>query len=142
MKNLLPILFIIILLGCKSSKSNRTTDNNTKNESTECEITKIDSIENYYIVYAKGLNNHIGYKIISRKETKNLNLERVKKSKIYKLKLIWVSEPSLLERKGNYLDFKRCNTYYPLVKICTEAGYELYETEDLKGLYYGNVGNG
>ncbi|WP_395065090.1 hypothetical protein [Flavobacterium sp.] len=137
MKNL--ILFIILFFGCKTSKLNTKNEDGFKIESVACRITNIDSIESYYIVYAETLIDHIGHKIISKKEIKSSNVENIKVNNTYKFKLVWVSEPPPLERKGNYLDFRRCKIYFPLVKICTEPGYELYETDDLKGLKYKNL---
>lgn len=131
---ILILLLVVILFGCKTSKLNIKKDDVFKRKGVECRIIKIDSIESYYIIYAESLIDHIGHKIISKKEFKKSNAESVKVNNIYVFNLVWVSEPPISERKGNYLDFKRCKTFYPLVKICTEAGYELYETEDLKGL--------
>ena len=135
MKNLLLILFLFYLLGCKSSKINQSINNSKKGESFEVEIKKIDSIEYYYIIYAKNLNNRMGYKIISKKATKSVGVYKIKLNDVFKFKLFWVSDPPEIEKKGNYLEFKRCKTYFPLVNICTEPGYELYETDDLIGLY-------
>ncbi|MDX6189495.1 hypothetical protein SGQ83_09060 [Flavobacterium sp. Fl-318] len=110
---------------------------------TECKIIKIDNFKNYYLIYAKGIKNNIGYKIISpikpivpstTSKTNNANLPKVMVGNTYRFKLTWISEPAKENRVMNYLDLERCIIRHPFVEICTEAGFELYEANNLQGL--------
>jgi hypothetical protein len=110
---------------------------------TECKIIKIDNFKNYYLIYARGTKNNIGFKIISavnpivpsnNPKTNNANLPKVRVDNIYRFKLTWISEPTEENKIMNYLDLKRCVIRYPLVELCTEAGFELYEAYNLRGL--------
>lgn len=65
---------------------------------------------------------------------KKKNFKKIEVDHIYRLRLIWVSEPSPEEEKGNYMEFERCIMRLPTVKICTETGFELYKSADINGL--------
>ena len=127
------------MLSCKTAVA-QTVD---KDESifTELIVTEIKMQEGYYLIYANDSINSRRYKIIScSNRLCNTNyvckskIRKIEVGKIYKLKLSWASEPAPENRVANYLEFQRCITRFPLVKLCTEAGYELYESNNLKGL--------
>ena len=145
-KKAIVLLFTtIIFCSCGGNKNSTVVHVSETDDSslTECKIIKIDNFKNYYLIYAKGTKNTIGYKIISamhpivssnNSKTNNVNLPKVMVGNTYRFKLTWISQPPEDKRIGNYLEFKRCIVRFPLVEICTEAGFELYEASNLRGL--------
>lgn len=127
------------MLSCKTAVA-QTLD---KDESSFIEliVTEIKMQDGYYLIYANDSKNSRHYKIIScSKRLCNINyvsktkIEKIEVGKIYKLKLSWASEPPPENREVSAMEFQRCITRFPFVKFCTETGYELYETNNLKGL--------
>lgn len=132
MRNNLAILFLCVFISCKTKLTPKSTLE-TKNI-TDCKIYKIDSISDYYLVYA--IDNKFRYKIVSRKDYKK-SLPKIKVNSNYKFELKEVINlDSISHKYVNYLDFKRCHKFFPLIEICNEPGIELYQTNNLVGLYY------
>ncbi len=142
-RNLTLFLAIITFYGCGHNPSVSSTEYKNDIALVECKIIKIDTYMNYYIIYARGTKDGRGYKIISMKpisqtkksNSREKNFRRIEVNNIYNFKLVWVSEPSEEEyKKGNSMEFERCIVRFPNVKICTETGFELYESTDINGL--------
>lgn len=147
--NLSLFLTLFTFYGCGHNPSVTSTEYKNDIAFVECKIIKIDVSINYYFIYAKGTKDGRGYKIISMKpmspdkkhKSREKNLKRIEVDNIYRFRLVWVSEPSEQEYKeGSYMEFERCIIRYPNVKICTEAGFELYESSDISGLEVINSG--
>lgn len=143
-------LLISTLIFC-----NCATNTNTLNKIVlnEYEVTKIDSIDNYYLIYTQDSKSR--YKIVSRKNIKTFNpddLKSISKVRIKKInKRVIVNmkykfELEELDKKSdsisktqmNYYEFTHCVNLYPATKICTEPGYRLYKALNLDGLNYVN----
>lgn len=145
MKKIFSLLFIATMFfSCRGYNRTVVSETNTVDSTlTQCKIIKIVNIRNYYLIYAKGTKNNIGYKIISatnpilsssNSKTKNKKKSKIIVGNIYRFNFKWLSEPKEEDKIGNYLEFNRCIVFYPGVKICTEAGFELYEATNLSGL--------
>jgi hypothetical protein len=102
------------------------------------DIYKIDSINNYYLIYAKNKTTH--YKIISRKETV-ANTTKIKVGKRYEFKLhsMWeqdsfINGVSISLRNTPHVT---CLGFDSITNICIERPLinDLHYTDDLKGLY-------
>lgn len=133
MKNSLLILCFFALISCKTTSSKKNTKDSVK-IFTDCKIYKIDSIGNYYLVYA--IDNKFRYKIVSKKENNNtLNLIKLNLNYKFNLEAV-INLDSISHRQVNYLDFKRCHVFFPQTEICNEPSIELYKTKDLTGLNY------
>lgn len=138
MKKYLLILAISmeLLNSCKSAKSNLVTSKEFTNL-VNYKIYKIDSINNYYLIYAKKEN--LIYKIVSKKV--NGDCEKLKINFEYNLKLqpMGIMKPNIddpKKRPMNYLDFiDPCRKFDNDTKICLERYMtDLYFSENLKGL--------
>lgn len=129
-------LTFILLTSCKSFINHKSETKKTEvsKEYTNCKIYNIDSISDYYLVYA--IDAKARYKIISRKENTQL-IEKIKINSNYNFELkAIINLDSVSHEYANYLDFKRCQVFFPSVEICNEPGIELYRTNNLVGLYY------
>ena len=88
MRTLLFLLFSGIISLCfinySSDKTSRNTYISERNDSLEYKVYKLDSINNYYIIYAK--REYSFYKIISRKES-TINCAIISVGKTYKFNL-------------------------------------------------------
>lgn len=142
-RNVTWFLAVITFYGCGHNPSVSSIEYKNDIAFVECKIIKIDSFENYYFIYAKGTKDGRGYKIISMKpmshdkksNSREKNFKRIEVENIYRFRLVWVSEPNEEEyKKGNSMEFERCIVRFPNVKICTEIGFELYESSDINGL--------
>ena len=143
-RNIFVLVLALIFYSCGHPSVVTSTDYKNDLAFTDCKIIKIDRFENYYfLIYAKGTKDGRGYKIISAMAPitydKQINrrkkdFKKIEVDSVYRLRLTWVSEPSQEEKKGSYMEFKRCIMRFPTVKICTETGYELYESTDISGL--------
>lgn len=131
---------ILIFFSCKSKK----IENETLNQKfvlgidVNAEISKIDSISNYYLVFIK--NDKQYFKIVSDKnQGKPYNGIKVKIGENYRFRIQPVTDrkPSGTNNQFtpmNYLDITRCH-YFNGTEICTESSYELAKSSNLKGLY-------
>ncbi len=138
-------VFVLALIFYNCGHPTGVTSTDYKNDIafTDCKIIRIDRFENYYFIYAKGTKDGRGYKIISSMvpitydkqiNRREKDFKKIKVDSIYRMRLTWVSEPREEEKNGSYMEFERCIMRYPMVKICTETGFELYESIDINGL--------
>lgn len=132
-------LFIIIstfLIACSTVKKQERL---FKEESLYG-VYKIDSINNYYLIYAS--KNDSLYKIVSSKEKKS-NCNLIKKGSSYKFNLVSIKENAPLIggikiKPINYMDVN-CYQFDKETSICKEKGiYDLYLANNIKGLCFIN----
>jgi hypothetical protein len=136
------MLFIIIfLVACASSNLVRSTSlgsNEMASDIANYKVYKIDSINTYYLIYAKKGDSL--YKIVSKK-TLNTDCNRIKGGNDYAFKL----HSSLTDiRIGGVLVSSKqlphvsCYTYDDSTKICLERDSinYLYYADNIKGLCY------
>jgi predicted RNA-binding protein YlxR (DUF448 family) len=142
-RNIYVFVIALIFYSCGHLPAITSTDYKNDLAFKDCKIIKIDRFENYYFIYAKGIKDGRGYKIISamtsitydkQKNKRKNNFKKIEVDSIYRLRLTWVSELREEEKKGSYMEFERCVMRFPSVKICTETGFELYESRDINGL--------
>lgn len=139
--NMKKIFFLIIVLdifSCTHTKnvniipldnSIHFTGNNLFN------IYKIDSINSYYVIYAK--KNSTIYKIVSKKEILP-DCSRIYSGKGYTLNLIsiWNKQNKIGEVEITPSAHINCKSLDDSTKVCIERGYinDIYIAENLKGL--------
>lgn len=123
---------VFIALSCKSSLPNRVSENLYR-------IYKIDSINDYYLIYAKRGDSL--FKIVSKRELVGKQQE-IKVNKSYPLKLHSRREnlPTISGVKlepMNYLDVE-CFGYDKNTTICIERDSinDLHYAENIKGKYF------
>ena len=147
MKIQILAIAIIILSSCKSNKLDKSEKMNYINntESINYIIYKIDSINSFYLIYAK--NGEELYKIVSKK-TNLYNCDKIKLNSNYQLKLraMGVLKPAVGDEKTrpmNYLDFADpCRKFDDSTKICIERYMkDLYFADNVKGLCLDKLGN-
>jgi hypothetical protein len=127
--------FVIVLLslsyiGKKNNKLILKENQTNLNQSDKCEIIKIDSIDNIYLLYAK--RNDSIVKIVSLK-LKDMNCNQIKVGDRYNLKInsfFSKNYPQKLDIKG----FKVSNTIIKLEK--NGVIWDLFSSKNLKGLCY------
>ncbi|NOY47694.1 MAG: hypothetical protein GXO84_05780 [Chlorobi bacterium] len=133
MKRLL-IIFLAIT-SCKSFKTNQKNDLIIKSAYI---VYKIDSINNFYLIYAKDKKQR--YKIISKKiAIYNCNKIKLDSSYSFNLKLLSVvSKPTGNEKiiPVNYMDMERCVQIDNETEIYTEPSIEVYSSKSIKGLCF------
>lgn len=134
MKNIL--LISLILVSCnyypKNSIGNKINNANT---SDLYKISKIDSINSYYVIYINQQDEI--YKIISKKENTSHKFDIIKKNRYYRFKLINFPEYDNNDSLTGFSSIQPCFMLDPNTQVCKEkevAG--LYTTKNLKGLYY------
>lgn len=145
MKRVFLILILnFVLFSCGEKLSHQTnkvkqnvSNHEVKNDSLY-EVYKIDSVNIFYIVYAR--KNNTNFKIISKK-TGLINCDKVLVDYYYNLKLksILRQEVKLGDKSfssaGNLL--VNCFTFEGNTEICREDGIsDLYRAENLNGLCY------
>lgn len=134
------LLFVILFVyGCSSSK----IESVKKLENSNYLITKIKTINSWVIIYAEKLNSQ--YKIVVRKDTVSYSScnEKIVVGNYYDLELISRRDNvpiinGIKLQPMNYLDIK-CFSYDENTEICIEPEngiYDLYYTENIKGLCY------
>lgn len=130
------VIIFILLTSCINRSPKVVLRENFDNMH---QIVKIDSVENYYVIYS--VKNDKKYKIVSKKE--NLVDEdyvQVQENHFYDLKLINLISYS--ESDNPLAGFQstlvlNCYSFEKDVVICEEEGMEtLYKAENLIGLYY------
>lgn len=134
MKKLSILLFSILLASCQTYKKKTYKIN----DMTSFEVYKIDSINSYYLIYAKRTDTL--YKIVSNKE-KIKNCYSIRKGMKYKFKIHAISDNAptiggLKIKPVNYLDVA-CYQFDKETKICREDGmHDIYYVDNVKGLCY------
>jgi hypothetical protein len=124
--------FVIVLLslsyiGKKNNKLILKENQTNLNQSDKCEIIKINSIDNIYLLYAK--RNDSIVKIVSLK-LKDMNCNQIKVGDRYNLKInsfFSKNYPQKLYIKG----FKVSNTIIKLEK--NGVIWDLFSSKNLKG---------
>lgn len=125
-----------MLIGCGASKIG--SNHSVKQNAASYKVYKIDSINTYYLIYAKRRDTL--YKIVSKKEAA-IYLDKIKINMSYEFKL----HSSLLNRKiGNTTILPQnsllvnCFSYDDKTQICLEGDSirDLYHADNIKGLYF------
>ena len=140
-KIILLLILTILLVECASKlvRSNAIYSDKGNNGLTSYKVYKIDSINTYYLIYAK--KGDTLYKIVSTKEIIE-NCERIKVNVRYDFKL----HSSLSDFKiGNVTIHQTdlnvsCYAYDASTYICLERDSinDLYYADNIKGLCYIN----
>jgi hypothetical protein len=132
MKKIILLLIItIISLSCVTSKNKRKSDDLYN-------VFKLDSINNYYLIYAK--KHDTVYKIICQKQIVS-HCNKLKLGTFYKFDLYSIRENApvisgIKMNEVNYLDIK-CYQFDENTSICKEDGiYDLYFARNIKGLCF------
>lgn len=133
MKNMfITLLFLGLLISCKNLHSNI---NKPESQSTY-NVYKIDSINNYYLIYAKKHDSI--FKIVSLKEQMS-DCNKIKKGLNYNFKLHSIREnaPTIGGIKMspiNYMDIN-CYQFDEETSICKEEGIDdLFFSDNIKSL--------
>jgi len=131
----IQILIIILLISCKSNNSTKEHINSNIEEDVY-HVYKIDSLRNYYLVYAK--KNDGLFKIVSKKQKNNLEIIKIGSSYKFKLTPIGLSNVNKNDKVMNSLDRKNpCYKFSDSTEICLERYIgELYITKSLIGLSF------
>jgi hypothetical protein len=134
------LLLIVILVACTSSKLMRSGDNVMhKSSLSSYKVYKIDSINTYYLIYAKKGDSL--FKIVSKKESMINCSNKIRLNVSYSFKL----HSSLTGlRIGNVLvspaelPHVSCYTYDDSTKICVERDSinDLHHADNIKGLCF------
>lgn len=144
MKVMLFMFVLMNILCCKTSKENlnsRKSDVYEASVNVECKVYKIDSIADYYLVYAE--SNDERYKIVSGKIKKPImgNCKIIHHGETYVLKLHRPLDVMCINGKivadTNYLG-PMCYPFQKDVFICNEEEngiFFLYFAYNLQGLY-------
>lgn len=133
MKNLSVLILIVMFVGCNSVKQD------SKTSSLECRITKIDSIDNCYVIYATRKGENL--KMVSEKE-KSICKNRVTVGGKYAFKTesIFVSrirDGDTIRELTNHINID-C-IIFSKTAICKEYEngiYDVFKSENLRGLCY------
>ncbi len=149
MNKVICLAYLLIALACKCcmikpvKKSREITvlSNNVDSIGKEYKVYKIDSIDNFYLLYAKSGN--WSYKIISKKEnqTKCNNVIQVSEKYDFNLKdakLVTVGTGD--STRNVYLFNVSCLVYNDTTEICIEKSSNLiaglFIAENVKGLCF------
>jgi len=137
MKNIVLILSILFISCGKTALTDK--ENNLK--LTSYKVYKIETINDYYLIYAKKKDSL--YKIVSKNEPSISGCQKIKLNNYYNFKLHSRREnaPTIGGVKLNpinYLDVE-CYMYDKDTKICIDAKngiFDLYYAENVKGLCF------
>lgn len=147
MNKLLFFLYFIIAIVCiccvvkPGEKPRKSTvfSNNMNSSAKEYEVYKIDSIDNFYLLYAR--KGGWSYKIISKKENQGECDNIIQVSKRYDLELKdakWVTVGRGDSTRTVYLFNVSCLVYNDTTEICIEKNDSLiaglFVAENVKGL--------
>ena len=132
MKTILSTIIVLLSLITLSGK-------NLYINKTSYSVYKIDSINNYYLIYAKA--NDTLYKIISRKEI-IVATRKIKIGKRYKFKLhsIWDQDIFIngLNASPRFVPHVTCLGFDSITDICIERPLinDLHYADNVKGLHF------
>jgi CRISPR/Cas system Type II protein with McrA/HNH and RuvC-like nuclease domain len=134
MKNLM-LYFFVTILSCSNIK-NKPKDLIVMESQGLYEISKIDSVNSYYFIYA--IKNSQIHKIISNKVYRKNKFKKIKVGEFYTFELI--NFPNYSDDKNPLTGFSSIDPCFMLdevTEICNEEGVVgLYKTDNLEGLYY------
>ena len=136
---------IIIFLGCTflffqlscSDHKQKVVLNLEKNVNDFYSVYKIDSINNYYLIYT--LRKNIHYKIVSQK-TPDAKGELIKKGNYYDFKVF--SLLHLIDDSIPIMGPVGCIEVAENTEICVETEdsiYDVFHARNIKGLYFENT---
>lgn len=132
MKDFLFFLFLTLLLfACSKSVARKT-----KISSEQYKVYKIDSINKYYLIYAK--RNDTLYKIVSEKDS-NYLCRNIKLNKMYAFKLrSMINNLPKINNVSLYVYTINCYSFDEETSICLEKDSirNLYFPENIKGLCF------
>jgi hypothetical protein len=129
-------ILIILFVSCVSTRVSNIHPK--KNNESLYKVYKIDSINSYYLIYAK-MGKSI-YKIVSKKEA-FIGLNRIERNRYYYFKL----HSSMTNRQiGNTVILPQnsllvnCFSYDDTTQICLESGQirDLYYADNIKGIFF------
>ena len=130
--NILALCMLLLYFSTKEDKINGI-EASSFDKVTNCDslfsVFRVDSIDNYYLVYAK--MNNLKYKIISKKDS---CINKIQFQKLYKLSL-----KSVFSGVSSYTRLSlSCYTFDNNTIICIEKDSinDLYVTENLRGLCF------
>ncbi|WP_374172813.1 hypothetical protein [Flavobacterium tructae] len=133
-------LVFLMLCSCASTLSrNSASIKNTESIDSLFTVNKIDSVNNYYLVYLKKDKNW--YKIVSKKDGA-INSKKIKINSSYKfcLKSIWNQEILIagVNVSPSLTPHVTCLGFDKETSICIERDSinDLFVTKNLKGLFY------
>jgi hypothetical protein len=142
-RNIFPFFVLTIPVLCSfgsADSSNKSYFNTIAKPSDSLfTVNKIDSVNNYYLVYLKKGTNW--YKIVSKKE----NLDNAKKIKVnssykFSLKSIWNQEILIggVNVSPSLFPHVTCLSFDKETSICIERDSinDLFVSKNLKGLHY------
>lgn len=139
---IISILFIICFCffnSCNRKLISGNTGISDINKQTDSifRIYKIDSINNYYLVYAK--SNNLLYKIVSKKEvTKKCKRVKVNSEYKFSLKSVWNQKIMIgnVNASPSLMPHVTCLSFDKSTVICLERDSinDLFITKNLRGL--------
>jgi hypothetical protein len=138
------LFLYIVLLSCTNSKNVQSkidTHSNMISDSSLYKIYRIDSLNSYYLVYAKRKDTF--YKIVSKKE-EIINSIKIKNGGEYELKLnsIWTKDIMVggVNVSPSVTPNVTCLSFDDSTKICIERDSinDLHQAANLRGLYMVN----
>lgn len=131
--------FLALQLGCVTNHISKKVEVNNKQKYT---VFKIDSINNYYIIYLSFEKKN--YKVVSKKEVIT-NCRAIKlgdEYNLFNLNRIIIPEDYIPKNvaTGSPLEFvPDCIKFDEQTEICRERGMDnIYRSDNLKGLCYVN----
>ena len=138
-----PIIYQHPNLSHSNLKFTTQNKDSVETKYNSYKITKIDSINDWYVIYAKRGKNV--YKIVSKKEKNCSDSLKIKVGNAYKFHLISrkhnpLKIGNIVVKPQNSLDIQ-CYSYDKDTEICIEIEngiYDLYNTDNLIGLCYKN----
>lgn len=130
----------MLQIGCVTNQTNQTNQKIEDNSKEKYTVYKIDSINNYYLLYLnfEGKN----YKVISKKElaAKCKTIKKGDKYNLFNLDRIIKPEDYIPKnvKTGSPLEFvPDCVKFDEQTEICRERGMDnIYMSDNLKGLCY------
>jgi|SRR5690554_101125 len=130
------LILIFISIGCKVSQNQSSLE---IYQDKKYSVEKIDSVNNYYLIYLIQDNNK--FKIVSKKGLENSTscMEKIEVGQEYLLELQKLVPTPIKDSNplGNKPSLSILSCYYfdENTKICEEVGMEvLYKTNNLVGL--------
>ena len=134
--NFLGFTVLFLQLSCSDHKQ-KVVLNPEKNVDDLYSVYKIDSINNYYLIYA--LRKNIHYKIISQKKP-DAKGELVKKGNYYDFKIFSILH--FIDDSIPIIGSVGCIYVAENTKICVETEdsiYDVFHAKNIKGLYFENI---
>jgi len=131
MKNFIFLISLTLITSCNTQHIDQKKDN------AKYEVYKIDSINSYYLVYAKKGDSL--FKIVSKKENA-INQQKISVNKSYNFTLHSMSSQAptingIKLKPVNYMDVN-CFRFDEETNICKEEKmYDLYFVDNLQGLH-------